>query len=109
MINALKVNGEWDWRYDFKAGLKENRFCYAAGETKVNARVTGDILAKGKLPDTDIQLSLRSDRIALPGKGVKIGGLTMDLSISGRYPVFEIEELTAMFRRQKWPPRKKRS
>ena len=94
-IDAMKANAQWDWGYDLHAGLKENRFSYAAGEMKVSGSITGDIRGKGELNGIGISARIKGDKITLSGKGVALKPFTMGLSISGKYPVFEIEELKA--------------
>ncbi|MCJ7685851.1 MAG: hypothetical protein MUO68_16335, partial [Desulfobacteraceae bacterium] len=94
-IDGMKANAQWDWGYDLHAGLKENRFSYAAGEMKVSGSITGDIRGKGELNGIGISARIKGDKITFSGKGVALKPFTMGLSISGKYPVFEIEELKA--------------
>ncbi len=94
-IDAMKANAQWDWGYDLHAGLKENRFSYAAGEMKVSGSISGDIRGKGEPNGIGISARIKGDKITLSGKGVALEPFTMGLSISGKYPVFEIEDLKA--------------
>ncbi|MCJ7685850.1 MAG: hypothetical protein MUO68_16330, partial [Desulfobacteraceae bacterium] len=94
-IDGMKANAQWDWGYDLHAGLKENWFSYAAGEMKVRGSITGDIRGKGEPNGIGISARIKGDKITLSGKGVALKPFTMGLSISGKYPVFEIEELKA--------------
>ena len=94
-IDGMKANAQWDWGYDLHAGLKENRFSYATGEMKMSGSITGDIRGKGELSGIGISARIKGDKITLSGKGVALKPFTMGLSISGKYPVFEIEELKA--------------
>ena len=94
-IDIIKANGQWDWAYDIHGGLKENRFSYAAGEMKVSGSVTGDIRAKGEHHGIGLSVRVKGDKISLSGKDVALKPFTVGLSISGEYPVFEIEELKA--------------
>ena len=94
-IDVIKANGQWDWAYDIHAGLKENRFSYTAGEMKLSGSVTGDIRGKGEGLGIGVSVRLKGDKISLSGKDVALKPFTVGLSISGKYPVFEIEELKA--------------
>ena len=94
-IEAMKANAQWDWGYDLHAGLKENQFSYATGEMKVSGSITGDIRGKGEPNGIGLSARIKGDRITLSGKGVALKPFTMGLSVSGKYPVFEIEELKA--------------
>lgn len=94
-IDGMKANAQWDWGYDLHAGLKENRFSYAAGEMKVSGSITGDIRGKGEPNGVGISARIKGNKITFSGKGVTLKPFTMGLSISGKYPVFEIKGLKA--------------
>ena len=94
-INGIKANNEWNCRCDLKVMLKENPFSYTTEEMKVRGRFSGAIRAQGKLPDINIAAMVKSNGTTFSSKGIVINPFTMGLSISGTYPVFEIEELKA--------------
>ena len=94
-INGMKANKEWDLDCDLQARLKGNRFSYATGDMKVSSSITGDIRAQGKVPDIEIAVKMKGDETAFSGKGVALKPFTVGLTVSGKYPVFKIEELKA--------------
>ncbi len=94
-VNGIKKNNSWDLDIDLRTQLKENRFSYAAEWMRMNSDITGYILAQGKLPDIKISLKMNADQIFFSGKGIAVKPFQMGLAISGKYPVFEIDELKA--------------
>ncbi len=95
IIKGMKQEKAWDLDCDLQARVKENRFSYAAEEMKMSSYITGDIRAQGVFPDIKIAVKMNSDKSVLSGKGVVLKPSTVGLSFSGKYPVFEIEELKA--------------
>jgi len=94
-IDGIKAKNEWDLDCDFQARLKGNRFSYVTGEMKVNSNITGDIRVQGKVPEIKVAVKMKGDETAFSGKGVALQPFTAGLTVSGKYPVFEIEELKA--------------
>jgi hypothetical protein len=94
-INGMKKKNAWDLDCDLQARLRGNRFSYAAEEMQVNSSLSADIQVQGELPDIKIAVTMNGDKTVFSGKGVVLKPSTAVLSFSGKYPVFEIEELKA--------------
>ena len=95
IINGMKQEKAWDLDCDLQARVKGSRFSYTAEEMKMSSYITGDIRARGEFPDIKIAVKMNSDKSVFSGKGVVLKPSTVGLSFSGKYPVFEIEELKA--------------
>jgi hypothetical protein len=96
-IDGMKANKQWNWGCDLHGNLKENRFSYSTAEMKVSGSITGGIWAKGELSGIGISARMEGNNIIISGKGVALKPFAMGMSISGKYPVFEIKELKANF------------
>jgi hypothetical protein len=95
IINGMKQEKAWVLDCDLQARVRGSRFSYVAEGMKVNSDITGVIRVQGELPDIKIAVKMNSDKTVFSGKGVVLKPSTVGLSFSGKYPVFEIEELKA--------------
>ena len=94
-INGIKRNNSWNFDIDVRAQLKGNSFSYEAEGMKISSDISGYILFEGDLPDTKIVVNIRADQTFLSLKGFEVKPFQMGLIFSGKYPVFELEEVKA--------------
>jgi hypothetical protein len=95
IINGVKQEKAWELDCDLQARLKGNRVSYAAEEMKMSSNISAEIRAQGKFPDIKIAVRMNGYKTVFSGKGMVLKPSTVGLSFSGKYPIFEIEELKA--------------
>ena len=92
-LHGLQKRGEWIWKSELLAGLKQNRFSCATGAIRVNGMVTGEIRAAGRLPELKTSAILKAENILLSGKGLELKPSEAAISVSGTYPLYMIKDL----------------
>ncbi len=93
-VGGLKEKGEWGLHSDLQASLKNNPISYHKGRIKVESRLSGSIGAKGHLPYIDMEAKLEADKTVVQGVGVHAEPFRVGLHLSGRYPAYQIRELS---------------
>lgn len=94
-VRGMKQNNSWDLDGDIRVQLKGNRLSYANERMRISSDITGCISAQGKLPDIEITAHMYTDQSLLSSKLFAAKKFQMGLTISGTYPVFEINEFNA--------------
>jgi hypothetical protein len=61
----------------------------------MSAPLTGTLRAHGQIPDLEVSTVMKAEHALFSGNGVDVKPFEATFSISGRYPVFEIKELSA--------------
>jgi hypothetical protein len=93
-IEGTKAEQGWHWNGDMAMKLAQNRFSYVGKQMQLKGRMTGSIRAEGQFPETNLSVSLKGDRTTFSGFGVALKPLKASLSLSGKYPLYMIEEIT---------------
>ena len=106
-IGGLKEKGGWVLHSDLQASLKSNPIGYRMGRISVESRLSGSIGAKGHLPDIDIEAKLEGDKTVVQGGGVHAEPFRVGLHLSGRYPAYQIRELSVKIPRARLQAGKK--
>lgn len=94
-IDGIKERQKWNWNGNLRARLKKNYCAYKTHETQLSGEVAGEIQAEGRLPEMTISASIESDKTTLSIKNAELKPFKTNLSISGKYPVFGVKDLTA--------------
>ncbi|MBU2499588.1 MAG: hypothetical protein KKE57_11865 [Proteobacteria bacterium] len=84
------------WRFsgDLKVQLKENRFAFETPKGLLRTRLTGEIQMKGDIADPDISMKIRGEETTFSENGLALAPFEMNLSLAGRYPLFELKALS---------------
>jgi hypothetical protein len=106
-IGGLRERGEWSLRSDLQASLKSNPISYRMGRIRVYSSVSGSIGAKGNFPHTDITAKLEGDKTMVSGVGFQPEPFKVGLSLSGKHPVYQINDVSVKIPRAKWRVGKK--
>jgi hypothetical protein len=92
-VEGTKVQQAWQWHGDMEAQLTKNRFSYVSEEMQLKGRVTGNITGEGQFPDINLSVGLKGDDATLLGKGMALKSLKASLLLSGKHPIYLIEEI----------------
>ncbi|MBW1980011.1 MAG: hypothetical protein JRJ12_02215 [Deltaproteobacteria bacterium] len=95
LIRAAKTAAGWLWDTDLRGRLENNVFSYSTERARVAATLNGRISARGKLPFPQLFLSMTIDKALAAVGGIELQSFEAGFSLSGRYPRFLIEEVTA--------------
>jgi len=93
-VEGTKVQQAWQWHGDMEAQLTQNRFSYVSEQMQLKGRVTGNIRGEGQFPDMNISVGLKGYDATLLGKGVELKPFKASLLLSGKHPLYLIEEIT---------------
>jgi len=94
-IEGMKERQKWNWNWNLRAQLKKNFCAYKTKNTQLSGEMAGEIQAEGRLPEMTISANIKSDKTTLSIKNVELKPFKTNLSISGKYPVFGVKDLTA--------------
>jgi hypothetical protein len=104
---AGQVTGNMDqragqWVCDLHARLRENKLSFGGLLGHVQAAVAGDIQTKGPLSELETTLSLNGEEVALQAAGAEFEQAGLSVSLTGRYPAFEVKALSFRIPRARW-------
>ena len=94
-IDGMKERQNWNWNGNLATRLEENYCAYTTKTIQLNGKVSGEIQAEGRLPEMTISANIKSDKTTLNIKNAELTPFKTTLSISGKYPVFGVKDLTA--------------
>ncbi len=77
---------------DLEVRLEGNEISYATPPLFSHANVTGSLLAIGKFPDIRTSVRLSCKPISFKNEWFDFKGGSLDLSLAGKHPVFEIQK-----------------
>ncbi len=98
-INGLKKENQWSWNCDLQGLLADNFLTYRTNEMKLSTMIRGHIEAVGTFPLLSVSVSMETAETSFSAESIKMKPFKARLSLSGEYPVFLIEELTAIIPR----------
>ena len=93
-INCLQEHHKWLYNCDLEVLLEENHVSYTPSQMRLNGRITGNIKARGSLPDIEVSVCLKGDKILFSGKGVELKPSDLYLTFCGVHPEYLIKELS---------------
>jgi len=100
-MSGLRDQQKWSFHCDLQAPLKQNQFSYTRGQLQLSGKISGNIRAKGKLPDINILVRLEGDETVLSGVGIQPEPFKVGLYLSGKHPVYLIKDLKVHIPRAK--------
>jgi hypothetical protein len=98
-INGLKKENQWRWHCDLQGRLADNFLTYRMNEMKLSTKIRGHIGAVGTFPLLSVSVSMETAETSFSAESIEMKPFKARLSLSGEYPVFLIEELTAVIPR----------
>jgi hypothetical protein len=93
-LEGTKGQQAWQWHGDMEAQLTQNRFSYVSEQMQLKGRVTGQITGEGQFPDMNLSVGLKVDEATFLGKGVELKPFKASILLSGKHPLYLIEEIT---------------
>jgi hypothetical protein len=94
-IEGIEEETAWAWYADLEARLRQNEVSFTTGHVGMSGALTGSIGARGKVPDMEISTDLEAQDVAFRGNGTEVEPSEAAISFRGRYPVFDLKNLSA--------------
>jgi hypothetical protein len=102
--NPIRIAGQidgqneadtWNWHSDLVAELKQNPFAYETDNLRFKSRLTGNIEARGTLPDLNLFIGMKGNKTLFSHPMIKPTPFAWDLSMTGKHPLYLIKSLKA--------------
>jgi hypothetical protein len=93
-LNGQRQEKTWHLNCDLQSFFRKNQITYAIGPIEVGSSVSGSIRAKGSFPDLEITANLEGDRTVVSGLPIQLEPFKVGLNLSGKHPVYGIEDLS---------------
>ena len=100
-IVGARKDEKWIWECDLESRLTKNPYAYTDGETQIEGVVSAVVNARGRLPDVIISAVIDGDQNTLAAKTLTLEPFKMHLSLSSRYPMINIKDVTIQIPRAK--------
>ena len=100
-VDGLEKQQKWSWGCDLKARLKQNSLSYMTEKAGCKGNVTGDIRVEGRVPALKITAIMKADHVLLSGTGIDLKPFDASVSISGRYPIYKLKDVSVRIPRAK--------
>jgi hypothetical protein len=102
-----QVTGHMDqgagrWGCNLRVRFRQNKLSFALPIGHVQATLTGDIEAKGPFSQLDTTLTLNGEELALQSDRLEFGQAGLNISLTGRYPAFEVKAFSFRIPRAGW-------
>jgi hypothetical protein len=94
-IDGQNESDKWNWHSDLVAELKQNPFAYETANLRFKSRLTGNIEAKGTLPDLNLFIEMKGNKTLFSHPMIKPTPFAWDLSMTGKHPLYRIRSLKA--------------
>jgi len=94
-IRGVEEETEWAWDADLEARLKQNQISFTTGHVSMSGALTGNIGARGRVPDMEMSTDLKAQSVIFRGNGIEVEPSEAAISFSGRYPVLDLKDLSA--------------
>ncbi len=94
-ISGRRIQGAWDWQCVIKSRLDQNHFKYENGNNQVSGSLSGEIDLKGEYPKGEVSAMMQMNATNVTGGNINLPSSYLSLNLSGKQPLFEIEDLSA--------------
>jgi hypothetical protein len=94
-LSGQREESRWSWMCDIYGRLRRNQFLFRRPELRLESLLSADLHAWGVVPFPEISLSVQADGTSVSGRGFELKPFSSQLLLSGRYPAFALETLTA--------------
>ena len=106
-LDGLREEEKWRLNCDLQSFFRKNHITYRMGHIRVDSKVSGSIGTKGRFPDVDINAKIQGDRTMVSGVGFQPEPFKVGLYLSGKHPVYQINDVSVKIPRAKWRVGKK--
>ena len=96
VVDGLEEKKKWILSCNLETRLKQNRFSYVTEKIDFAGNVTGDIRIEGRIPDLKISGTMKMGHAMLSGTGIDLKPFNASVSISGKYPVYNLKDVSVL-------------
>ena len=93
-VDGIEEQQEWNLDCDLQTRLKRNRLSFTTETASFMGNVTGDIRVEGRVPDLKITAMMKADHVLFSGTGVELTPFNVSGSISGKYPIYKLKDVS---------------
>jgi len=91
---AVETKSGWTWEGNIEAAFNRNVFSFRTASARVTGALTGKLALAGKVPRLEIRTDLNAEDATFQGNGMETGPCKAIFSLSGRYPVLDVNRLS---------------
>jgi len=93
-VDGEKGQQQWTWRCDLDAGFSENSISYVMGQERLSGRISGNLKARGSVPNLDYSVRMTSEHTIFSRRGLRLEPFEATLALNGTFPGLSLEELS---------------
>jgi hypothetical protein len=94
-VSGQREESCWSWTCDLYGRLRGNRFFFSGPDLRLESVLSADLHARGMVLNPEISVSVQADGTSLFGGEFELKPFSSQILLSGRYPAFALETLSA--------------